>query len=144
MSDDEYERKKGTSDLSIRKPIPDDDDSDGEGYKRKHVGDIQKSPNEAPGILERSNRFLPPLPLDVSRSKMPGDLQGYESKDVLRPPSEYDRSPIPTFPVINPPEPSKNDERSTMPSSLRTRAIIVNIICYLNMLFLLIYFGATV
>lgn len=51
---------------------------------------------------------------------------------------------MPTMPAILNPEPKTVPGKVMIPEALRSRQLMLNIVCYLNVLFLLIYFPITV
>lgn len=141
MSDDEYERQPRKPQPGISPPAPDEDGSDGEDYERRRKPRLadsnlagQRPPDEAAPLKQ------PGLSLPLA-NKMPGDDRGSGQKDVLRN-SEIDhQTPVPTLPADSGDKPAS---LALLPDSVKTRQTVVNILCYLNVLFVLVYFGITV
>jgi hypothetical protein len=144
MSDDEYERKPRQADGIAKPPEPDNGGSDGEDYERrpKNRPDPKANPGRS-GIDENAPLNHPGLSPPLG-SKFQGDGPGSAQKDVMRPGSEYDNTPLPTLGGPAPGEPKKETNFAILPDSVKVRTVIINIVCYLNVLFLLIYFPGTV
>jgi hypothetical protein len=144
--DDDYDRKKGRSNLKVQLPEakPEQGGSDNDEYQRNPRRGPQPlprtdvaSPEEKP-LLNLPLADIPPAPKNL------GDGPGSASKDVVKHPSEYDHSPMPTLGGAPAPEQKNVQNMSILPETLKVRTLVVNIICYLNILFLLVYFGCTV
>lgn len=144
MSDDEYERRPRRQDNAMKPPEPDNGGSDGEDYERKPRRRPDNPANLGRNGPDEIAPLNPPVLSPPLPPKVPGDGPGSAQKDVMRPGSEYDNTPLPTLGGHPQPEPPKETNLAFIPDAIKVRKTIVNIVCYLNILFLLIYFGGTV
>lgn len=143
MEDEDYEPQRRKTDAFNSKPVPDDEEEEAYQPKKRHT-ELQSSPDNQ---LEPPLSNQPRTQEDISHLTKKPDQFKDGGKDVKgtvsdKPDKEAELQPLNPNPGSS--DGAKEPVKHALPPAIKTRSTIINILCYLNTLFLLIYFPATV